>query len=201
MTLLRRAVGIGAIVLATLASALPAQAATKIDGTFDNLEQKWYLGEGGLGNGWYFTGSMLVGVPPAAAQGTPVPSASNSARISEMTCIRGCQRTTGVLRTVVRTTPGRTVTVRLLAAAGHASRGSEIGVSGSAQAQPNLAEVPSGFLEGSQLTSLGVMDSGGLKWRQLEWTLRATSAYTLIWVIPGTGADLWIDDISLRCGS
>jgi hypothetical protein len=205
MTRLRRAVGIGAIVIATMASALPAQAATKIDGTFDTVEQKGYSGGGALGNGWYFNDYIVVGSPPAAEQGTPVPSAPSSARLSQVTCFSNtyCQRTAGTLRTVVQTTPGRTVTVRLLAAAGHASKVSEIGLFGYAQAQPNVAAdpEPSSQLEGSSLPSLGRQDGSGLKWQQLEWKLRTTSAYTLIMITPATGATLWVDDISLRCGS
>jgi hypothetical protein len=206
MTRLRRVVGIGAVVIAALAFAVPAQAAAKRDGTFDHLEQKSYAGGSqpvGLGNGWYVDGDIWVGSPPAAEPGFAVPSASNSAGLSQVSCVESCQRTAGNLRTVVRTTPGRPITVRLLAAAGYAGMDSEVGVFGSAQEQPKVADTPnhSAALEGSGITSLGSKGSGGLQWRQFAWTLRPTSSYTLVMVVPGAGADLWIDDLSLRCGS
>lgn len=207
MTRLRRAIGIGAVVVAALTSALPAQAATKIDGTFDNLEQTGYSGGSqptNLGNGWYVGGNIWVGSPPAAEPGSAVPSPSNSVRLAEMSCIKACQRTaTGNLRLVLRTTPGRPLTVKLLAAAGYDGMRSEVGVFGSPQEQPRVADDPSfsAAVAGSGITPVGVKDTGGLAWRQLVWKLQPTSAYTLVTVIAGTGADLWIDDLSVRCGS
>jgi hypothetical protein len=206
MTRLRRAVGTGAVVIAALASALPAQAAARFDGTFDSLEQKSYAGGSqpvGLGNGWYVDGNIWVGSPPAAEPGSAVPSPSNSASLSQVSCVRSCQRTAGDLRTVVRTTPGRPITVRLLAAAGHAGMNAEVGVHGFAQDQPKVTGVPnySSALPGSGITPLGAKVSGGLQWQQFVWKLQPTSAYTFVMVIPGTGADVWIDDLSLRCGS
>jgi hypothetical protein len=208
MTPLRRVVGIGAIVFAALASALPAQAAPKVDGTFDNLAQKSYAGgsqPAALGNGWYVDGDIWVGSPEAAEPGSVVPSAANSARLSQTTCVpdNGCQRTAGNLRVVMRSTPGRAITVSLLVAPGNAGMNSEVGVYGFAQGQPNLADAPdtAGALEGAGVTQLGSKVSDGLRWRQVVWKLRVTSAYTLVEITPGAGAELWVDDISLRCGA
>lgn len=205
MTRLRCAVGIGAVVIAALTSALPAQAASKRDGTFDTLEQGAYSSgrqPAGLGNGWYVDGTIWVGFPPAAKPGSAMPGPSNSASLSQVSCAESCQRTTGNLRTVVRTTPGRPLTVRLLAAAGYAGMHSEVGVHGFAQEEPAVAGAPSysSALAGSGITPLGARDSGGLAWQQFAWTLQPTSDYTLVMVTPGAGADVWIDDLSLRCG-
>jgi hypothetical protein len=205
MTHLRRGLGIGAIVIAALGFALPAEAVTKIDRNFDSLAQQWYYGGSqptAVGNGWYVTGAIWVGSPSAAEPGSAVPSASNSVRLSEVSCIKSCQRMAGTMRALVRTTPGRPVTVSILAAAGRAGMYSELLVHGLAQEQPDVAaELTSPGLDGSGNKPLGSLASGGLKWERLVWTLQPTSAYTMIVVSPGVGADVWVDDISLRCGS